>query len=36
MEFYEYICSQCRKKFSEVLSVKEHDSKRVKCPRCKS
>jgi putative FmdB family regulatory protein len=36
MPLYEYICRECRKKFSEVLTVKEHDTKRIRCPQCKS
>jgi putative FmdB family regulatory protein len=36
MPLYEYICKKCQKKFSEVLTIKEHDSKRVRCPKCKS
>lgn len=36
MPLYEYICSKCHKKFSEVLSIKEHDTKVMHCPKCKS
>jgi putative FmdB family regulatory protein len=36
MPLYEYMCRKCHKKFDEVLSVHEHDTKRVHCPKCKS
>jgi putative FmdB family regulatory protein len=36
MPVYEYICKDCEKEFSEVLSVKEHDTKKIRCPKCKS
>ncbi|MGN6384601.1 MAG: FmdB family zinc ribbon protein [Verrucomicrobiota bacterium] len=34
MPLYEYICNKCHKKFGEVLTIKEHESKAIKCPRC--
>jgi len=36
MPVYEYICKECHKEFSEVLTVKEHDTKKVRCPKCQS
>ena len=36
MPLYEYICNKCHKKFSEVLRIKEHDTKKIHCPRCRS
>ncbi len=36
MPFYEYICHKCHHKFGEVLSIKEHDTRRLQCPKCKS
>ena len=36
MPLYEYICRKCHKKFGEVLTIKEHDSKKIRCPKCKS
>ena len=36
MPLYEYICKKCQKKFGEVLTIKEHESKKVECPKCKS
>lgn len=35
MPIYEYICRKCRKKFSEVLTIREHDTVKIRCPRCK-
>ena len=34
MPTYEYRCPKCSKKFSVVLSIKEHDTKKAKCPKC--
>ena len=36
MPLYEYICRNCGKEFSEVLSVKEREKKRPRCPKCES
>ena len=36
MPYYEYICKKCQKHFAEVLTVKEHDTKKLHCPKCKS
>ncbi len=36
MPLYEYVCRKCHTKFGEVLTVKEHDSKKLHCPKCKS
>jgi putative FmdB family regulatory protein len=36
MPTYEYICHKCGKKFSEVLTIREHDTKKIHCPKCKS
>lgn len=36
MPLYEYICRKCHKKFGEVLTIKEHESRKVHCPKCKS
>ena len=36
MPQYEYICHKCHKKFSEVLTIKEHDAKKIHCPKCRS
>jgi putative FmdB family regulatory protein len=34
MPLYEYVCRKCHKKFAEVLTIKEHDTKKVHCPKC--
>jgi len=34
MPSYEYRCPKCNKKFSVLLSIKEHDAKKAKCPKC--
>lgn len=36
MPLYEYVCRKCGKEFSEVLTIKEHDKKKIQCPKCKS
>jgi putative FmdB family regulatory protein len=36
MPLYEYVCKKCGRKFAEVLSVREHDTKKIECPQCKS
>jgi putative FmdB family regulatory protein len=36
MPIYEYCCHDCERKFSEVLTIKEHETKKVHCPRCNS
>lgn len=36
MPLYEYICEKCRTKFGEVLTIKEHDTKKIRCPKCHS
>lgn len=36
MPLYEYICTKCNKKFGEVLSIQEHDTKKIQCPKCQS
>lgn len=35
MPLYEYICKKCDKKFSEVLSIREHETKKIECPQCR-
>lgn len=36
MPTYEYLCKKCGKKFTEVMSISEHDKKKVACPKCSS
>jgi len=36
MPHYEYLCQACHKKFSLILTVAEHDRRKIKCPKCGS
>jgi putative FmdB family regulatory protein len=36
MPTYEYICKKCNKKFSSTMSIREHDKKKIRCPKCSS
>jgi len=36
MPTYDYRCEKCRKKLTLVMGIKEHDTKKVKCPKCNS
>jgi putative FmdB family regulatory protein len=36
MPTYEYECRDCNKKFSLILSISEHETTKVSCPKCKS
>lgn len=36
MPLYEYVCKKCHHKFGELLTIKEHESKKIHCPKCKS
>ena len=36
MPVYEYVCLDCKKKFSETRPVSDYDRKAVKCPKCNS
>lgn len=36
MALYENVSRKCQKKFAEVLSVEEHETKKAECPSCKS
>ena len=36
MPLYEYICRKCHNKFDEVLTIKEHETKKLQCPKCQS
>ncbi|MCG6893561.1 MAG: zinc ribbon domain-containing protein [Desulfobacteraceae bacterium] len=33
---YEFVCEQCNKSFSVLLSLSDFQKKRYRCPRCKS
>jgi putative FmdB family regulatory protein len=34
MPSYDYRCPKCKKKFTAMLSIREHDAGKVKCPKC--
>ena len=36
MPTYDYICKKCGKTFTLVLSLSEHEKKKVHCPKCQS
>ena len=36
MPTYDYRCDSCRKKFTLMMGIKEHDTRKVKCPKCNS
>ena len=36
MPTYQYRCEKCRKRFDRVESIREHGTKRIRCPSCKS
>ena len=36
MPTYAYVCKDCKKTFTQMMSVNEHDKNKVACPKCKS
>jgi putative FmdB family regulatory protein len=36
MPNYEYVCNDCKKTFSKVLHLAEHDADKTTCPHCGS
>lgn len=36
MPTYEYHCLDCGHKFSETLQLKDHETHKPQCPKCKS
>jgi putative FmdB family regulatory protein len=36
MPSYDYICRKCGKKFTLVMTISEHDRKKIRCPKCSS
>ncbi|MBX3235965.1 MAG: zinc ribbon domain-containing protein [Nitrospiraceae bacterium] len=36
MPMYEYICQDCGKKSTIVVTLKQHEKGEVECPHCKS
>ena len=35
MPTYEYECQECKKRFSLILTISEHDKAKPPCPKCK-
>jgi putative FmdB family regulatory protein len=36
MPTYEFKCEKCKKRFELIMTVSEYDSKKIRCPKCKS
>jgi len=36
MPTYEFMCEKCKKPFTLILSVTEHEKGKFQCPKCKS
>ena len=36
MPVYEYFCRECHKSFEIVLTLEQHEKKRIVCPKCGS
>jgi len=36
MPVYDYHCKDCHKTFEQTLTLHEHDSNQIRCPRCGS
>ncbi len=36
MPAYEYLCKDCKKTFTLIMSLAEYDKARPACPKCKS
>ncbi len=36
MPTYDFACKNCKKKFTLILTVAEHEKGRPVCPKCKS
>ncbi|MGD0916958.1 MAG: zinc ribbon domain-containing protein [Thermodesulfobacteriota bacterium] len=34
MPNYDYRCVKCNKEFSAILSIRDHDARKAKCPKC--
>jgi putative FmdB family regulatory protein len=34
MPSYDYRCTKCNKTFTAILSIKEHDAGKIRCPKC--
>lgn len=36
MPTYDYQCGKCQNEFTLIMSMSEHEKKKVRCPKCKS
>ena len=36
MPNYEFICNACKKTFSKILTITQHDAEKTACPHCGS
>ncbi len=36
MPQYNYVCQDCKKEFTAVLTITEHEAGKVECPHCHS
>lgn len=36
MPHYEYVCNACKKSFSVISSIAQHDTEKTACPHCGS
>jgi putative FmdB family regulatory protein len=36
MPTYDYVCLDCRRKFTVHLTIGEHERRKAKCPKCGS
>ncbi len=36
MPTYSFKCRKCRKRFQEILTFREYEERKVKCPKCGS
>jgi len=36
MPTYEFVCENCKKRFTLILSISEYEKKKMSCPKCKS
>ncbi len=36
MPLYEYLCEDCHKTFTKILTISEHEKEKIVCPHCGS
>lgn len=36
MPSYDFVCGECKKRFSLIMSVSDYEKKEFRCPKCKS